>query len=189
MCRDYYKGNIFYPLSLNEYIYVLNDPVNWVDPLGLFKKDSSGNIIAHSVGDPITIRHPSRATANSQPVILYADDGTTIDAYKYISGDPGMETDCHGVTFGDSQYWINNDQVDKILKGDNYTSTTTPNVGDVLIYRDLHGNVQHSVTVTGVGPNGTVTNVTGLGGIEIETTTTTPSAAWNRPSTLHYCRP
>lgn len=82
------------------------------------------------------MRHPSGASAIVQPVSLFANDGSKVDAFKYISGDPGMITDCHGVTFGDSQYWINNDQVDKILSGDKYTPTTTPRVGDALVYVD-----------------------------------------------------
>jgi RHS repeat-associated protein len=34
--RDTYEGNVFEPLSLHKYLYVHNDPVNHVDPTGMF---------------------------------------------------------------------------------------------------------------------------------------------------------
>src|SRR5690606_18198791 len=33
------------------------------------------------------------------------------------------QTDCHGYTFAQGKYWINNDQVGKILRGDGYVRT------------------------------------------------------------------
>lgn len=56
------------------------------------------------------------------------------------------ESDCHGTTFAKGQVWINNDQVEAIIKGDNYTKTKEPQPGDVGVYR-TGGSVEHSVIV------------------------------------------
>lgn len=38
-----------------------------------------------------------------------------------------MDTDCYGVIFGDGKFWINNDQVPSILKGDAYKEVSEAN--------------------------------------------------------------
>jgi len=76
-------------------------------------------------------------------------------------------TDCHGTTFAKGQVWINNDQVPKLIKGDNYVKTSTPAAGDVGVYTQ-NGKLSttvHSVTATGVDATGRVTQVTSKGGI------------------------
>lgn len=45
--------------------------------------------------------------------------------------------DCHGVSFAEGQAWINNDQVEKLLKADGYRSVTGDEgvqAGDVAVY-------------------------------------------------------
>ena len=77
-------------------------------------------------------------------------------------------TDCHGNTFASGQVWINNDQVENLMKGDGYRQVgkkETVQAGDVGIY-SADGtlsptSVQHSVTVNDVG----ATSVTSKGGI------------------------
>jgi hypothetical protein len=101
-----------------------------------------------------------------------------------------MKCDCHGLTFAGGKFWINNDQVGTLLKGDGYKSTTTPVVGDVAIYRDSSGIV-HSVTVAAVDENGQVTSVTGLGGLQIQSSTMPPTprpnGAWlDANATIEY---
>jgi hypothetical protein len=92
---------------------------------------------------------------------VYADDGTPIKAYFNLNSSeaPEYNTDCHGLTFTNGDYWIDNTEVDKILKGDGYkkvddtreskssTSLSKAKVGDVVIYRDANGNILHSATV------------------------------------------
>ena len=163
--------------STNLYGYVLNDPVNFVDPWGLLRRNPDGSLVAVNVGSPVWRNHGSGASAGVQPVNLFTDNGVPIRAFRYQMGHPGMKTDCHGVTFADSDYWIDNDQVDKILSGDSYEITNNPKAGDILIYRQ-DGAVVHSVTVESVDKNGNVTGVSGLGGIQTETTVQTPDNAW-----------
>lgn len=91
---------------------------------------------------------------------IYADDGTKIEAYRNICCDDGFDTDCHGATFADGKYWINNDQVNKILKGDSYREVNEHSTGGVVVFYDSSGNVVHSATLVGY-------NIThGLGGLE-----------------------
>ncbi len=104
-----------------------------------------------------------------------------------------LNCDCHGVTFGDGEYWINNDQVDKILKGDGYTKEAKPQVGDVVIYRE-NGQVVHSVTVKTVDPKAGTVTVEGKGGIEpnvhVNLVTPGPGGAWPNPNaTVEYYKP
>jgi hypothetical protein len=52
---------------------------------------------------------------------------------------------CHGFTFGGSRYWINDDQIDKILADDGYTPTDEPDA-QILVFRQ-HGKIVHSALV------------------------------------------
>jgi hypothetical protein len=121
---------------------------------------------------------------------IFADNGTAIEASRATSdmsvivrdakGNPvqqgGSElfgqgysntTDCHGTTFAEGQVWINNDQVPKLIKGDNYVKTSTPAAGDVGVYTQTGklSTTVHSVTATSVDGNRRVTQVTSKGGI------------------------
>ncbi len=123
---------------------------------------------------------------------MRADDGREIEAAKFDRGDSGFLCDCHGLTFVDGQYWINDDQVDSLLKGDGYKKTDTPEPGDVGVYRNERGEVVHSVTVTGVDPGtGDVNEVSGLGGLEpaahSDAPTPGPGGGWPDPkATIEY---
>ena len=104
-----------------------------------------------------------------------------------------MDCDCHGVTFVDGDLWINNDQVDDLLEGDNYTQVTHETEGDAAVYRDQNGNVVHSATVVISSPESGEILVEGLGGLETETSvdyaTPGPNGAWPDPkATVEYYR-
>jgi hypothetical protein len=135
-----------------------------------------------------------------QPVRMEADDGTEIDGYEFVSGDPGVKTNCHGCTFGDGEVWIEPDQVDDILEGDDYTKRKPecpddrPEPGDVIIYRNrMTGQADHSARVTKVDENGKVTEVEGLGGAQTETSKLPPGpgrgTAWPYPADTEIWAP
>ncbi len=65
---------------------------------------------------------------------------------------------CHGFTFLAGAGWINPSEVEKILKHNGYSVAQKPSVGDVVIYRDNKGLIQHSGIVAAVSGN-TVTRV------------------------------
>jgi hypothetical protein len=145
------------------------------------------------------VRHPSGPVAAVLKGFLIADDGTLIEASSNREiTEPGFDTDCHGVSFSDGKYWINNDQVDSILTGDKYKQVGGPKVGDVAVYRDEDGNAVHSAKVVGIKREhsflgmqwGKIVDVEveGLGGLETETHRDSVQNAWPYPSSVEYYR-
>ncbi|MCX7112849.1 MAG: hypothetical protein NTX45_22565, partial [Proteobacteria bacterium] len=158
-----------------------------------FKKDAQGNIVATPIDEPFNTRHGS-APYDYFKVQLYElelNDGTKIEAMKSLGlvdpntgkivPDNRLDTDCHGVTFTNGEYWINDTEVDKILDKGGYKPTSQPQTGDILVYREGKA-VVHSVTVTKVDALGKVTEVSGLGGLEPAEHTNTPDTGWGRPN-------
>jgi hypothetical protein len=73
-------------------------------------------------------------------------------------GKPTNKYNCHGYTFLGGASWMDDDQVPMILWDNGYKVTTTPVVGDILIYWNSKG-ISHSATVTEVSGT-SVTKVT-----------------------------
>jgi len=76
--------------------------------------------------------------------------------------------DCHGATFANSEVWIDNDQIEKLVISEGYTETSTPQGGDIGLYAEGKKfqlkNVQHSVLVNDA-TDGVVKDVRSKGGI------------------------
>jgi RHS repeat-associated protein len=161
------SGDPASPQSWNRYAYVENNPIRYNDPTGQIKRAAAGNPVFTPVGSPTTVTHPSGQSSTVQPGYLTADDGTHIDVFQNTGSNHALDTDCHGLTFADGQYWVSDPAVNGLLKGDSYQTTTAAKPGDVLVYKDANGNVVHSVTVTEVDANGKPTKVSGLGGVEM----------------------
>jgi RHS repeat-associated protein len=206
------SGKPIEPQSWNRYSYVDNNPLIYVDTDGQIKRNFFGRIVFKKEGAPGYTGHrgaPNRLFKVQKGYVI-ADDGTRIDAIRGLDksapiltnsdgsrylgpegNDKRFKCDCHGLTFADGKYWINDNQVDKLLKGDNYRRTDTPKVGDIAVYRNAAGEVEHSVTVTNTDSDGNVTEVSGLGGIEprahSDSPTPGPGGAWDNPtSTVEY---
>ncbi|HSL52763.1 MAG TPA: RHS repeat-associated core domain-containing protein [Pyrinomonadaceae bacterium] len=182
------------PDTWNRYVYVSNNPLRFIDQDGQIKKDRNGNYVERVVGDKVsTHRGAPGVEFQNKEVRLQTDNGREIEATRRPSAsfdhntrtfninDNRMSTDCHGLTFTEGKYWINNDQVDTILSGDNYTqlgSGDRARVGDVAVYRNSAGEVVHSATVTAVDSRGRPTQVEGIGGIQPESRATTPEGQY-----------
>jgi hypothetical protein len=162
------------PQSWNLYSYVTNNPLHFVDPTGTIKRDANGQIIFVAQGkvDKNFTNGDSRK-GTMQPGYIQADNGKKIQAFQQVGGSPAYKSDCHGLTFADGKYWVDNDQVNKILKGDGLEKTKTPQAGDAAVFK-ANGEVVHSLTVTGVSDTGAVTEVSGLGGTEPASHSNTP---------------
>jgi RHS repeat-associated protein len=184
--------------GVNMYEYVASRPLVFTDPLGKLKRDEHGELIFKE-GDLGWYEHGSGQTALYQAGYLIADDGTEIAAYKWIAGDWGMMTDCHGVTFADGLYWVNDpdamillhhDSLELVMVGTPSDSDKDSDYEDIpwipvkyydkLIYYDKYGNVVHSVTVVGVDREGRITRVAGLGGVQEFITVQSVLSAWHR---------
>ncbi len=164
-----------------------------------FKRDQNGDIVAVDDGNPIIVGHGGAQGEGFrvQPVKLQLKDGTWIEGYRSLNQsttdgttfktDYRFQADCHGVTFAEGKYWINDDQVDTMITGGGFKQTATPKVGDIGVYRDSNGSVVHSVTVSQVDANGKVTEVSGLGGIEMKEHADPPNRGWGDPNaTITY---
>lgn len=163
-----------------------------------FKRDEKGKIKSTKTGRPYRTGHVGAPgyIFVAEDCELELQDGSKIQASKSLgkldsSGnlvpDHRMDTDCHGVTFTNGEYWIDNDKVDRILTGGGFQETTTPKPGDIGVYRDANSNIVHSVTVEAVDKTGKVTKVTGLGGIQMEEHIDTPEEGWKDPKAkIHY---
>lgn len=134
------------------------------------------------MGDRGTFTHPLGSKATLEIGFVFADDGTPIKVFKNIDGDAGWDTNCHGTTFTDGKYWLNNDQVPTLLTGDGYKVKTIKEakVGDKIVY-DGDTDSEHSMTI--VKTNGTMegTKVYGQGGLEVENHTDKANEAWGKP--------
>jgi RHS repeat-associated protein len=85
-------------------------------------------------------------------------------------------TNCIGTAFADGQFWIQPDQVNNIIKGDGYTFSGTPEIGDIGVYSTkgfdtnkgtIKGDIHHAVTVAAVdAETKRALGVTGKGGVE-----------------------
>jgi hypothetical protein len=175
-------GNVIFTATGTEHVTFIDQKlkdgstlkVGWDAKTGYIKADDGTKISA------------SQATSGLQVTLTSADGKTTtqLDASALGGGiqPNGNSADCHGTTFANGQVWINNDQVGKLIKGDGFTVTTNPQVGDVGIYT-RNGNLSttdHSVSVLSLGQNG-VSTVGSKGGIT-PYTVTTPGRGWSDPS-------
>ncbi len=172
--RDYHPGLGRYvqsdPLGLeagwNTFAYVGAGPLEAIDPDGLLKRDSHGNLIFKQNRTGSFYHEGGNYWSWGRYGHLYADDGTPIEAYLNFPRTfrANANYDCHGLSFSDGDYWINNDQVRKLLAGDSYRKIgggpyngTTYNYkgnkitpGDIVIYT-LKGKPIHSGIYIGDG--------------------------------------
>jgi len=167
--------------SWNIYSYVANNPVLMIDPDGKLKKEGGKYLAYRSLPGQSEPTQPNRIVSYpvngpdkpgkkfyGQLFSLHTDDGKGIVvAFKNMDKDPGMNFNCHGLTFTEGQYTIHNDQVQTILSHEYTISTENmpSRAGDIAIYRDSNGNVVHSATVSQVDEKGVATAVVQNGGI------------------------
>lgn len=193
--RDYASGLGRYlqsdPIGLNggtnTYGYVGGNSLTGIDFDGLLKRDQNGNLIYTKIGGlekrTISSYDPG---AVMMKVLLYTDKNNPVIAYKRVGSNPiGLDytADCHGVTFADSQYWINNNQV-QIIINDEYQliSEKDIRVNDVVIYVE-NNYVAHSLTL--VNSNGMLLAY-GKGGNEPSSYLQEIKNGWTQPNTKKY---
>jgi RHS repeat-associated protein len=178
LCEKYY--------SVSPYAYCGNNPMNRIDPDGRIIRDTNGQIVYVSSGYEKDFAHSSGSIACMEIGYIFTDNGQPIEVLKNIGkADKGWDTDCHGFTFADGKYWINNNQVENILKGDNYNiiDLEQAKCGDIVVY--YKGNdVQHSVTIVNSDGTQVGTIVNGLGGMKTEAKETTLPNGWPIKGTL-----
>jgi hypothetical protein len=154
--------------------------VRFVDPDGKIIHNTKGNIVYATNGDRGIFEHPSGSKATLEIGYVFADDGTPVQVFKNIDGEAGWNTNCHGTTFTDGQYWLNNAQVPTLLDGYKKIKIEKAKVGDKIVY---HGesNSEHSMTITKTDGTMKGTEVYGQGGLEVENHIDKTNEAWSKP--------
>ena len=153
------QGGIYNYINMHVYHYAGNNPVKYVDPDGRLQRDKkNGELIfwPRNTNQDGSMRART-ITGNSEISIevvyghVKANDGTEIIARLNLSESVTSEDfNCHGYTFTDGSLWINNDQIENLLKGDGYTKTKSIAVDDVMIQRNKDGEIIHSAIVKSV---------------------------------------
>jgi RHS repeat-associated protein len=166
----------------------------------------------HIYADDMTAIEADQSTG-PLTATLKDSDGNVVDSGSVdeLGGEfVGMNntTDCHGNTFADGKFWINNDQVKKLMIGEGYdvdNSSETPTANAVGIYSTdgalttgpgrQNTTIRHSVSVVDPGDpggetihkrggqwatEGTPTLVESKAGITVRTITS-PGQAWSNP--------
>ena len=71
-------------------------------------------------------------------------------------GEADMRYNCHGWVFTGGRHWLSPLAVDTLLEDDGYREMSTPQPGDVAIYRLETGGISHTGLVRAVLPDGIV---------------------------------
>jgi RHS repeat-associated protein len=175
------KARSLYP-SIAPYVYCANSPVQYKDEDGSIVRDKNGNIVFVEIGKTSEWQHEANPGVYYNMTIgyIFANDGTKIRVYK--NTDVGVKnrqaaTDCHGTSFAGGEYWIDNNQVPALLKGDGYKEVDYDNrmEGDKVIYTSTTDNVEDSKTVTK-----DINKVFGQGGLEETDFETEIETAWTQ---------
>jgi RHS repeat-associated protein len=178
------------PQFWNLYAYCGNNPITYFDPDGYLQRKANGDLIfitgpdnyrdIQHMGDTTKVNHVKWG-------YLKTDSGKRILADQNMSKDSRYDTDCHGATFADGKYWINNNQVKDILIGDNYKEITDPQAGDIVVWFDKKSNdVVHSMTVQSVTGEGVF--VKGKAGISSYQENVPLKNAWNSDDSAKFYR-
>ena len=132
-----------YP-DLSPYSHCANNPLTIVDPDGRVLRDAeTKQIIYERKGTyikPFTYADEGFYYTKLVKVdygVVYADDGTPIVVYNNVySNDPRWDTNCHGQTFLDGKYWLD-DYVDELIVGDGYKLVMEANSSQDIIKSPL----------------------------------------------------
>jgi hypothetical protein len=60
---------------------------------------------------------------------------------------PSWGSNCHGWVFTGGRFGLEGGDVERILQDNGYQAVTTPQAGDLAIYRDRYGHIGHSAVV------------------------------------------
>ncbi len=133
-----------------------NNPIRYVDPDGrlTITDDGSYVFLPEVYSDGTTIYRTEDSLLYGKKIryvygLIIANDGTKIKVRYKPNRDIciGENSDCHGSTFTYGLFWIDNTEVEKILKGDGYKSVWTPSPGNIMIQRNENGDIIHSAEV------------------------------------------
>jgi RHS repeat-associated protein len=179
------KAHLYF--GVTPFAYCANNPIVFIDPDGKVIRDSKGEVVFVPVAK-IKLEFPDKKMRDVEAGYIFGNDGTRILVYQNLTSDKGADTDCHGVSFVDGKYWMDNSQVPTLLKADKYQEVEekSSKKADVVVYTDKTGNVEDSKTVVTNDKNGI--KVYGQGGMQEKNSTTGINTAWKKGSPRHVFR-
>jgi hypothetical protein len=127
-----------------------------LDRYNSFLKDETGNLVIELSG---LNRFSLTAHSNYQGYRLKTQKGNAIEIYQEIpSLRRQFQSNCHGYTFLDGEYWMLSSQVERLLDDNGWSVVTESLVerGDVAVYREASGRVCHTARVIGRDADGHV---------------------------------
>ncbi len=127
-----------------------NNPIRYVDPDGRIERTANGSFVFYSSQEPHYEIGNSEEKIICQWGFVKANDGTFIEIRICLSDFTPEKFNCHGYTFLDGSAWLDCDQVSKILAGDNYIETKSPQPGGIFVQYDENGFAYHSGKIIGV---------------------------------------
>jgi hypothetical protein len=131
-------------------------PLNTFDPYDCFLKDADGNLVMSLAR---TNLFSTYSGAEFRGFYLKTKTGNNTLVYQPTPARrQQVKTNCHGLTFLAGEYWMMDDQIEKVLRDDGWSKIDISEVkpGDVAIYRELQGKIVHSAKVVGQDARGRV---------------------------------
>lgn len=126
---------------------------NRMDLYDSFQKDASGRLLIQPTGK----NNFSRTTTTF--FVGYQVQTRRGNPIHILQGLPSREradqSNCHGYTFLNGEYWMYGSQVEQILADNDWQPVTEASVisGDIAVYRESNGRVCHTARVVGRDAN------------------------------------
>jgi hypothetical protein len=119
-----------------------------------FQKDANGRLLLRPTG-----KNSFSRTTDTFFVgyMLQTRRGNPIQILQGLpSRERADQSNCHGYTFLNGEYWMYGSQVEQILDDNGWQPVTEPSVipGDIAVYRASNGRVCHSARVVDRDANG-----------------------------------
>ena len=127
----------------NWFVYCENNPVIYTDPDGRIQRKKDNSVVFF----PSTSLHKEIGNSNKEIQVCWgyikANNGSDIKIRINFSKEfPNENFNCHGYTFTDGLGWVQPDQIEALLQGDNYIEQESPSTGGIFIQYDKNGIIK-----------------------------------------------
>lgn len=113
--------------------------------------DANGNPTFEPSGMEIEEKMADGRVSKMKHGLLRLSDNSAISAYKNNSNLSAFDFNCHGYSIAGGQFFIDSRDMQEWLDRTRLLSkTNAPRLGDLVVYRNRHGNIMHSAVLTAV---------------------------------------